>query len=122
MDYYDSEKKWRNGQSPKRFTPPHSTLWFRFITLIVAHRSICVKSCFNVNRQNDCKHKYVVALHLADDCFSIAFDSEQELQKWYNLLLRIQLGDQVTEGEELKPLYGDLISSVSIIIFIFFSE
>jgi len=70
-------------------------------------RSICVKSCFSVNRRNDCKHKYVVALHLAEDCFSIAFDSEQELQKWYNVLLRIQLGDQVTEGEELKPLYGD---------------
>lgn len=77
------------------------------LTIFLIHpRSIPIKACFNINKRSDCKHKYVVALYTNEDCFPIAFDTEDELSKWYITLLKIQLSDQVAEGEELKPRYG----------------
>ena len=72
-------------------------------------RSIVIKSCFNINRRTDCKHKFVVALYTNEDCFPIAFESEDELLRWFITFLRIQLVDKVSEGEELKPIYGKTI-------------
>ncbi|KAI9558787.1 putative insulin receptor substrate [Daphnia sinensis] len=85
LEYFDSEKKWKNGQTAKR--------------------SIVIKSCFNINRKTDCKHKFVVALYTNEDCFPIAFDSEEELLKWFITLLKIHLVDRIDEGDELKPIY-----------------
>ena len=65
-----------------------------------------MKTCFNINRRTDCKHKFVVALYTNEDCFPIAFDSEDELLKWFITLLKIQLADKIADGEELKPNYG----------------
>jgi hypothetical protein len=47
-----------------------------------------------------------VALYTNEDCFPIAFDSEEELLKWFITLLQIHLADRISEGEELKPIYG----------------
>lgn len=85
LEYFDSEKKWKNGQTAKR--------------------SIVIKSCFNINRKTDCKHKFVVALYTNEDCFPIAFDSEEELLKWFITLLKIHLVGKIEEGDELKPIY-----------------
>ncbi|XP_057369287.1 mucin-17-like [Daphnia carinata] len=85
LEYFDSEKKWKNGQTAKR--------------------SIIIKSCFNINRKTDCKQKFVVALYTNEDCFPIVFDSEEELLKWFITLLKIHLVDKIEEGDELKPIY-----------------
>lgn len=54
----------------------------------------------------------MVALYTNEDCFLIAFESEEELLKWFNTLIKIQLSDRVSEGEELKPIYGETQSLV----------
>lgn len=79
-------------------------------------RSIVIKSCFNINRRMDCKHKFVVGLYTSADCFPIAFDCEEELLKWFITLLKIQLFDKVSEGEELKPIYGKLKTATDVLI------
>lgn len=77
-------------------------------------RSIVIKSCFNINRKTDCKHKFVVALYTNEDCFPIAFDSEEELLKWFITLLKIHLVGKIEEGDELKPIYGKMVVLISI--------
>jgi hypothetical protein len=47
-----------------------------------------------------------VAVYTNEDCFPIAFESEEELIKWFIPLLEIHLADKISEGEELKPIYG----------------
>jgi hypothetical protein len=47
-----------------------------------------------------------VAVYTNEDFFPIAFESEEELLKWFIPLLEIHLADKISEGEELKPIYG----------------
>ncbi|XP_026294593.1 serine-rich adhesin for platelets isoform X2 [Frankliniella occidentalis] len=85
LEYYDSEKKFRAQQQPKR--------------------SISLKACFNINKRNDMKSKYVIALYTRDDCFCIVLDSEEERESWLRALLTLQDGDDVTDGETPKPVF-----------------
>ncbi|XP_046397313.1 treacle protein isoform X2 [Ischnura elegans] len=85
LEYYDSEKKWKANQPPKRV--------------------ITLQSCFNINRRNDLKQRYVVALYTKDDCFGLALDSEEEAQQWLDALLETQRGDDSAEGERPKPAF-----------------
>ncbi|XP_071451425.1 serine-rich adhesin for platelets [Hetaerina americana] len=85
LEYYDSEKKWKAHQPPKRV--------------------ITLQSCFNINRRNDLKQRYVVALYTKDDCFGLALDSEEEAQQWLDALLETQRGEDTTEGERPKPAF-----------------
>jgi hypothetical protein len=55
-----------------------------------------------------------VAIYTNEDCFPIAFDSEEELLKWFITLLQIHLADKISEGEELKPIYGKEILFISL--------
>lgn len=85
LEYYDSRKKYEQRQPPKR--------------------SISVRSCFNINRRRDTKHKHVVALYTKDDCFCLVLDNERDLDEWLNALLLLQRGDQ-TDGEQPRPTFG----------------
>lgn len=85
LEYYDSEKKWRSHHPPKR--------------------SILLKTCFNINRRQDTKHKYVIALYTKDDCFCVVLESEEELEEWLKSLLSLQQGEDIPEGEQPKPTY-----------------
>ncbi|KAL0274701.1 UNVERIFIED_CONTAM: hypothetical protein PYX00_002767 [Menopon gallinae] len=85
LEYYDSEKKWRNSQPPKR--------------------TISLKTCFNINRRRDTKQKYVIALYTKDDCFCIVLESEEELQEWLKVLLKLQTGEDCVDGEPPKPTF-----------------
>lgn len=88
LEYFDSEKKFRiHSNSPKR--------------------SIVLKSCFNINRRTDTKHKCVIALYTKDDCFCIVCENEQELNKWLHKMLALQNGEEVAEGEPPKPTFGE---------------
>ncbi|KAG8238646.1 hypothetical protein J437_LFUL018592 [Ladona fulva] len=86
LEYYDSEKKWKANQAPKRV--------------------IALKSCFNINRRWDLKQRFVVALYTKDDCFCLALDSEEEADQWLSALLSTQRGgDDSLEGEPPKPTF-----------------
>ncbi|KAK9711535.1 PH domain [Popillia japonica] len=87
LEYYDSERKFNAGQPPKR--------------------AITLKSCFNINRQPDAKHKHVIALFTKDDRFCIAFDSDEELDVWLKVLLSLQHGEEFGDGETPKPTFGE---------------
>lgn len=85
LEYYDSEKKFKAHQQPKR--------------------SISLKACFNINRRTDMKPKYVIALYTKDDCFCIVLESEEEREAWLKALWALQDGDDVTDGEAPKPVF-----------------
>ncbi|VEN55694.1 unnamed protein product, partial [Callosobruchus maculatus] len=85
LEYYDSEKKWAAG--------------------LPAKRSIPLKTCFNINRRQDTKHKHVIALYTKDDCFCVVLESEEELDSWLRALLALQQGDEVTDGEVPRPTF-----------------
>ncbi|CAB0041592.1 unnamed protein product [Trichogramma brassicae] len=89
LEYYDSKKKFETKCPPKR--------------------SITVKSCFNINKRWDTKHKFVIALYTKDDCFCLVFENQNELDLWLNQLLRIQNGN-VVDGEPPKPIFGEPVA------------
>jgi len=75
LEYYDNERKWRSKAPPKR--------------------SIVLEKCFNINRKQDTRdsrNKLVIALYTLDDCVSIVFETENELNDWLDQLLTLQQG------------------------------
>ncbi|XP_001992936.2 insulin receptor substrate 1 isoform X2 [Drosophila grimshawi] len=70
LEYYDTEKKFLQKTAPKRV--------------------IDLKSCFNINRRFDTKHKFVLALASRDGGFGIVLNSENDLRKWLDNLLILQ--------------------------------
>ncbi|XP_072906117.1 LOW QUALITY PROTEIN: insulin receptor substrate 1-like [Hemitrygon akajei] len=70
LEYYESEKKFRRGGAgPKRALPLHS--------------------CFNVNKRADSRSKYLLAIYTRDECFSVAADSPQEQDSWYQAIVEL---------------------------------
>lgn len=69
LEYYESEKKWRNKSAPKRL--------------------ITLDSCLCVNKRADAKHKHLVALYTKDEYFAVAADSEQEQEGWFAVLTEL---------------------------------
>ncbi|XP_028810788.1 insulin receptor substrate 2a [Denticeps clupeoides] len=66
LEYYESEKKWRNKCAAKRVIP--------------------LDACLSVNKRADAKHKHLVALYTKDEYFAVAADCEQEQESWYRVL------------------------------------
>lgn len=93
LEYYDSEKKFNNGQAPKRCIP--------------------LKTCFNINKRVDTKHKHVIALYTKDDCFCIVLESEEELEAWLKALLSLQHGEEAADGETPRPTFGKRLTHIS---------
>ncbi|XP_019712985.1 insulin receptor substrate 2-like [Hippocampus comes] len=73
LEYYESEKKWRNKGAAKRV--------------------ISLDSCLCVNKRADAKHKHLIALYTKDEYFAVAADSEQDQENWY-----VVLTDLLAEG------------------------
>lgn len=69
LEYYESEKKWRNKSAPKRV--------------------ITLDSCLCVNKRADAKHKHLIALYTKDEYFAVAADDEQEQESWYVVLTEL---------------------------------
>lgn len=74
LEYYESEKKWRNKSAPKRV--------------------ITLDSCLCVNKRADAKHKHLIALYTKDEYFAVAADNEQEQESWFSVLT-----DLIAEGK-----------------------
>ncbi|XP_035983757.1 insulin receptor substrate 2 isoform X2 [Fundulus heteroclitus] len=66
LEYYESEKKWRNKSAAKRV--------------------ITLDSCLCVNKRADAKHKHLIALYTKDEYFAVAADNEQDQESWYDVL------------------------------------
>ncbi len=90
VEYYDNEKKFKNGSHSKR--------------------SIILKTCFNINKKSDSKHKFAIALYTKDDCFSMVCDNEEEQKAWLTAMLEIQ-NNNMEEGQSPRPLFGKLLYS-----------
>lgn len=88
LEYYESEKKWRNKSAAKRV--------------------ITLDSCLCVNKRADAKHKHLVALYTKDEYFAVAADNEQEQESWYRVLSEL-----IAEGK----VYDSPVSTSSLVGF-----
>lgn len=82
LEYYENEKKFRNGG--------------------VAKRSIQLASCLNIAKKDDAKHSHVFALYTREDVFGLVAEDEEELLSW---LEAIQ--DEQSKSEQL-PNNGNI--------------
>ncbi|XP_035532275.1 insulin receptor substrate 2 [Morone saxatilis] len=78
LEYYESEKKWKNKSAPKRVIP--------------------LDCCLNINKRADAKHKYLIALYTKDEYFAVAAENEQEQESWYRLLTDLMAEGKVYDG------------------------
>lgn len=89
LAYYENEKKWKVRGTPKR--------------------EIVLEKCFNINRKQDTRDsrdRWVIALYTLDDCVSVLFETEAELNDWLDQLLTLQQGKRGNvEGKKPKPTY-----------------
>ncbi|XP_062288079.1 insulin receptor substrate 2 [Scomber scombrus] len=78
LEYYESEKKWKNKSAAKRVIP--------------------LDCCLNINKRADAKHKYLIALYTKDEYFAVASDNEQEQESWYRVLTDLMAEGKVYDG------------------------
>lgn len=78
LEYYESEKKWRNKAAAKRLIP--------------------LDSCLNINKRADAKHKHLIALYTKDEYFAVAADNEQEQESWFAVLTELMNEGRACEG------------------------
>ena len=57
LEYYDSEKKWREGAHYKK--------------------RIILKDCFDINRKKETAHQFVIAVYTLNEGLDILFESNQ---------------------------------------------
>lgn len=99
LEYYDSEKKFKAGQLPKR--------------------SIHLHTCFNINKKSDSRHgKHGIALYTSEDCFTVLAESEKQQEAWLSVILEFQ-NEYLPDGDMHKEHYGES-SSFGIITFVLF--
>ncbi|VVC39762.1 Pleckstrin homology domain,IRS-type PTB domain,PH domain-like [Cinara cedri] len=71
LEYYDTEKKWRNNGSPNKV--------------------IVLKACFNITKRVDSRtKKTIIRINTSHNNFSILFDTDTELDEWLDLMLVLQ--------------------------------
>jgi len=87
LEYFDSEKKFKTGVSPKR--------------------CIVLKNCFSINAKSDARHRHAVVLCTKDDCFGVAFDTDADCQEWLSLMLDLR-SQSVEDSTLTRPLFGKL--------------
>ncbi|XP_038836080.1 insulin receptor substrate 2-like [Salvelinus namaycush] len=74
LEYYESEKKWKNKSAAKRV--------------------ILLDSCLCINKRADSKHKHLIAFYTKDEYFAVAAENEQEQESWFRVL-----SDLIEEGK-----------------------
>ncbi|XP_040912732.1 insulin receptor substrate 2 [Toxotes jaculatrix] len=78
LEYYESEKKWKNKSAAKRVIP--------------------LDCCLNINKRADAKYKYLIALYTKDEYFAVAAENEQEQESWYRVLTDLIAEGKVYDG------------------------
>lgn len=87
LEYYESEKKWKNKSSAKRV--------------------ISLDSCLSINKRADAKHRYLIALYTKDEYFAVAAENENEQESWYR-----DLTDLMSEGKVYDSTVTNSASSL----------
>jgi hypothetical protein len=99
LEYFDNEKKFRqlmaksvdNGITNQK-------------------RSIILCQCFNINKRYDIpKYSNVIGLYRKDDTFSIILKDDKQLNEWLKQLLILQRGKEFLDGDQPRPVFGELI-------------
>ena len=78
LEYYESEKKWKNKSAAKRVIP--------------------LDCCLNINKRADAKYKYLIALYTKDEYFAVAAENEQEQESWYRVLTDLMAEGKAYDG------------------------
>ncbi|XP_076025197.1 insulin receptor substrate 1-B [Genypterus blacodes] len=89
LEYYENEKKFRS-KSP------------------VPKKVLNLETCFNINKRADSKNKHMIVLYTRSESFSIAADTEEVQNEWYQAMLDLQcnckpLDDYGSSGECSSP-------------------
>lgn len=92
LEYYESEKKFKSGASPRRVLP--------------------LKSCYNITRRLDLKQKHVIALFTREEQFCIVAENEQDLHAWLTAILKQHRNDDASE-ELLHPTRKSICLTIS---------
>ena len=82
LEYYESEKKFR-GKAP------------------VPKKSLNLETCFNINKRADSKNKYMIVLYTRAESFSIAAESEEDQDEWFQAMLDLQCKSKSAKRERL---------------------
>ncbi|XP_017265765.1 insulin receptor substrate 2 isoform X1 [Kryptolebias marmoratus] len=78
LEYYESEKKWRNKSAAKRV--------------------ISLDCCLNISKRADAKHKHLIALYTKDEYFAVVAENEPEQDSWYRALTDLMAEGKVYDG------------------------
>lgn len=89
LKYFDSEKKYKQSVTKREPMNPK--------------RCIVLEECFSINRKYDTKHLNVLGLYMQEECFSIIFETEDELLKWLNTMLLIQVSADGRDDGRISP-------------------
>ncbi|KAL4648227.1 insulin receptor substrate 2-B-like [Arapaima gigas] len=99
LEYYDSEKKFRNSvrcaaSNVGSACPPK--------------RVIYLYQCLTVNKRADAKNKYLIALYTKDEYFAMVAESEQEQDDWYLALSELMSDGRKghVDADDLDDGYG----------------
>ena len=85
LEYYDKEKNFSGGVLPKR--------------------AIVLKTCLQICKKSDSKHKFGIALYAKDECFQIICDAEVEQDEWLTKMNDLR-DAAFRDGQTPRPLFG----------------
>ncbi|KAL2079665.1 hypothetical protein ACEWY4_025409 [Coilia grayii] len=111
LEYYDSEKKFRNSLRSAAAASASAVSSAGTATTSSPKRVIYLYQCFTVNKRADSKNKHLIALYTKDEYFAIVAENEQEQEEWYQAL-----SEQMSEGkrghldaDDLDDGYGTVL-------------
>ncbi|KAM6909128.1 insulin receptor substrate 2-A [Xenentodon cancila] len=91
LEYYDSEKKFRNSL---RTAAAAAAASGAAVAPSPPKRVIYLYQCFTVNKRADSKNKHLIALYTKDEYFAIVAENEQEQEDWY-----VAVSELMSEGK-----------------------
>lgn len=89
LEYYDSEKKFRNSLRTAAAAPSGGAA-----AASPPKRVIYLYQCFTVNKRADSKNKHLIALYTKDEYFAIVAENETEQEDWY-----VAISELMSEGK-----------------------
>ncbi|TWW63567.1 Insulin receptor substrate 2-A [Takifugu flavidus] len=93
LEYYDSEKKFRN--SLRSAAAAAAAASGGAVAPSPPKRVIYLYQCFTVNKRADSKNKHLIALYTKDEYFAIVAENEQEQEDWY-----VAVSELMSEGKK----------------------
>nr|XP_015801868.2 insulin receptor substrate 2-B [Nothobranchius furzeri] len=91
LEYYDSEKKFRNSL---RTAAAATAASGGAVAPSPPKRVIYLYQCFTVNKRADSKNKHLIALYTKDEYFAIVAENELEQEDWY-----VAISELMSEGK-----------------------